>query len=52
VAFVRSLLLHVPPPASERVVVLLIQTPVEPLIVEGIGFTVAIAVAKQPGPAA
>ena len=51
VAFVRSLLLHVPPPASLKVVVKPIQTPDEPVIEEGIGLTVATVVVKQPVPA-
>jgi hypothetical protein len=47
-AFEISLLLQVPPPASTNVTLVPIQTPVEPLIEEGKGFTVATIVALQP----
>jgi hypothetical protein len=47
-AIVASLLLHVPPPASVRVVFVAIHTEDAPLIDEGNAFTVITVVAWQP----
>jgi hypothetical protein len=49
VATVGSLLVHVPPPKSESVLVLPTHKLVVPVIIPGTGLTVTVCVAKQPG---